>query len=73
MNQTQEKTAPEKTSDDDVLVTHLVCTGCQGPTRPGVEALCGHVITLVKIPKNRPRQRCVVCADLYRPHMESHQ
>ncbi|MGY5634162.1 hypothetical protein ACW7N6_38115 [Streptomyces sp. UC1A3] len=71
MNQTQEQAAPEKTSGDNVPVAHLVCNLCQGPTRPGAEALCGHVIVKGSV-KDRRRQVCVVCDDLLDSHLKTH-
>lgn len=73
MSDTQQQTTPVKQSGGDTLITHLVCTGCEGQARPGAKALCGHVVATGKIPKHRRRQRCVVCADLCESHMETHK
>jgi hypothetical protein len=71
MDETLRRAVPASQSGG-VLVTHLVCTECQGPVRPGAKALCGHVIAVGKVPADRRKQRCVVCSDLYRPHVMTH-
>lgn len=71
MTQTQEQATPESAPGGNVPVAHIVCNQCQGPTRPGVEALCGHVIVKGSV-RGRRRQVCVVCDDLLDGHLKTH-
>lgn len=71
MNQLLEQPVEERQDTDESTVYHHACPRCCGPLfRPGMRAVCGYVGKGIPVPNGKPRDCCVVCADLIDHHLE---